>query len=183
VGRAWSVMAMEQLDIENMNQDTCLARDSIVTRHSTRGVSGLMTPRTDGQVAFLDPGSSLGRGQGKGKTAKEEDSSLPVEKDRASLLSTQPSTTAVGAAPRTDTLAQLLAQGLHSNDTPVLDSVLDRPDLELIDNTVKRIPAEAVVSLVSVLQKYIKWRIFHIAALKMCFQPFNLLMQTFYLKI
>ena len=54
--------------------------------------------------------------------------------------------------------AQLLAQGLHSNDTPVLDSVLDRPDLELINNTVKRIPSEAIVSLVSLLQKYIKWR-------------------------
>ena len=36
--------------------------------------------------------------------------------------------------------------------------MLDRADLELIDNTVKRIPAEAVVPLVSVLQKYIKGR-------------------------
>ena len=82
---------------------------------------------------------------------------MPVE-DYVSLLSTQSPTTAVGAAPRTDTLAQLLAQGLHSNDTRILDSVLDRADLELIDNTVKRIPAEAVVPLVSVLQKYIKGR-------------------------
>merc|ERR1719420_2106479 len=60
--------------------------------------------------------------------------------------------------PRTDTLAQLLAQGLHSNDPRILDSVLDRADLELIDNTVKKIPAEAVVPLVTVLQKYIKGR-------------------------
>jgi hypothetical protein len=141
-----------------MDQDTCLVRDSIVTRHKTGGVSDLLTPRTDGQVVFLAPGSSLGRGQCKGKTAKEEDSSLPVEEDRVSLLSTQPSNNAVGAAPRTDTLAQLLAQGLHSNDTRLLDLVLDRPDLELINNTVKRIPSEAIVSLVSLLQKYIKWR-------------------------
>eukprot|EP00090_Calanus_glacialis_P015613 TRINITY_DN2460_c0_g1_i2.p1 TRINITY_DN2460_c0_g1~~TRINITY_DN2460_c0_g1_i2.p1 ORF type:complete len:606 (-),score=281.26 TRINITY_DN2460_c0_g1_i2:53-1870(-) len=151
-------MVMEQLDMENMDQDTCLVRESIVTKSGkTGGVTDLVTPRTDGQVVFLAPGSSLGRGQGKRKTAKEDDASLPVE-DRVSLLSTQPSTTAVGAAPRTDTLAQLLAQGLHSNDTRILDSVLDRADLELIDNTVKRIPAEAVVPLVSVLQKYIKGR-------------------------
>jgi hypothetical protein len=150
------VNAMELLDIKHMDQDTCLVRDCIVTRHKTGGVSDLLNPRTDGQVVFLAPGSSLDRGQGKGKAAKEEDSSLPVEEDRVSLLST----TAVGAAPHIDTLAQLLAQGFHSNDTRVLDSVLDRPDLELINNTVKRIPADSeavVVSLVSVLQKYIKW--------------------------
>ena len=152
------VNAMELLDIKHMDQDTCLVRDCIVTRHKTGGVSDLLNPRTDGQVVFLAPGSSLDRGQGKGKAAKEEDSSLPVEEDRVSLLSTQPSNNAVGAAPRTDTLAQLLAQGLHSNDTRLLDLVLDRPDLELINNTVKRIPSEAIVSLVSLLQKYIKWR-------------------------
>jgi len=150
-------MVMEQLDMETMEQDTCLVRESIVTKPGKTGsVTDLVTPRTDGQVVFLAPGSSLGRGQGKRKSNKEDEDSLPVE-ERVSLLSTQPSTTA-GAAPRTDTMAQLLAQGLHSNDTRILDSVLDRADLELIDNTVKRIPAEAVVPLVSVLQKYIKGR-------------------------
>merc|ERR1712106_555357 len=124
-------------------------------------VSDLVTPRTDGQVVFLAPGASLSTGQGKKegkrKAEKEEEDSLPME-DRLSLLSTQPSSQTSTSAPRTDTLAQLLAQGLHSNDTRILDSVLDRADLELIDNTVKRIPAEAVVPLVSVLQKYIKGR-------------------------
>jgi len=52
------------------------------------------------------------------------------------------------------TLAQFLAQGLHSNDTRILDSVLDRADLELIENTVKRILAEAGVPLVSLLLNY-----------------------------
>merc|ERR1712106_161259 len=73
-------------------------------------------------------------------------------------LLTQPSSQTSTAAPRTHTLAQLLARGLHSNDTRILDSVLDRADVELIENTVKRIPAEAVVPLVTVLQKYIKGR-------------------------
>jgi len=73
-------------------------------------------------------------------------------------LSTDPSTPSTTTTPRTDTLAQLLAQGLHSNDPRILDSVLDRADMELIDNTVKKIPAEAVVPLVTVLQKYIKGR-------------------------
>ena len=67
-------------------------------------------------------------------------SNHPALQERVSLLSTQPSTTAVGADRRTVTLAQLLAQGLHSNDTHIVDSVLDRADLDMV----------------SVLQKYIK---------------------------
>merc|ERR1712080_413772 len=75
--------------------------------------------------------------------------SLPVE-ERLALLSNQ---SGKGAPPRTDTLAQLLVQGLHGKDVRILDSVLDRADDELIDNTVRRIPAEAVVPLVTTLQK------------------------------
>ena len=37
-----------------------------------------------------------------------------------------------------------------------MDSVLDRADEQLIDNTVRRIPAEAVVPLVNTLQRYVK---------------------------
>ena len=141
--------------MENMDQDTSLVRECIVTKSGkTGGVTDLVTHRSDGQFCLV-PGSSLGRGQGKRKTGKEDNASLPVG-DCVSLLSTQPSTTDVGAAPRTDTLAKLLAQDLHNNDTCILASVLDRADLEMTGNTVKRIPAEAVVALVSVLQKYIK---------------------------
>jgi hypothetical protein len=124
----------------------CLIRhllpERIVSKPGKMGTD-LVTPRTDGQVVFLAPGSSLGRGQGKRKTAKEDDVRLSVE-DCVSLLSTQPFTTAVRAAPRTDTLAQLLAQGFQSNDTCILDSGLDGADFELINNTVIRIPAKVL---------------------------------------
>ena len=72
--------------------------------------------------------------------------------DRLALLSTVDGSK---TPPRTDTLAQLLAQvnrltsnsssnrlnksltqGLHSNDQRILTSVLDRADPALIDNTV-----------------------------------------------
>merc|ERR1711872_837465 len=109
-----------------------------------------------GQVVFLAPGSSLSSGKGKRKAEKADDDSLPVE-ERISLLSTDPSTPST-TAPRTDTLAKLLAQGLHSNDTRILESVLNRADLELIDNTVQKIPVEAVGPLVTVLQRYIRSR-------------------------
>jgi len=145
------------VDIDNLEQNTCLVREKSVQRSGqSEGNTDVVTPKTDGQVVFLAPGSSLSSGKGKRKAEKADDDSLPVE-ERISLLSTDPSTPST-TAPRTDTLAKLLAQGLHSNDQRILDSVLDRADLELIDNTVKKIPVEAVVPLVTVLQKYIKGR-------------------------
>ena len=85
-------VVMEQLDMENMDQDTCLVRESIMTKTGkTGGVTDLVTHRSDGQFCLV-PGSSLGRGQGKRKTGKEDNASLPVG-DCVSLLSTQPSTT------------------------------------------------------------------------------------------
>ena len=45
----------------------------------------------------------------------------------------------VGVTPSSQTMAQLLAQSLHSYDTHILDSLLDRADVKLIDNTVKGI--------------------------------------------
>ncbi len=61
--------------------------------------------------------------------------------------------------PRTDSVLQLLLQGLHNGDRKILDSVLERADEELIHNTVKRLPFQAVVPLIEELQHYIQVRI------------------------
>merc|ERR1712029_644595 len=90
----------------------------------------------------------------KRQAIKQNENSLPVE-ERLSLLSASSSST---TSPRTDTMTQLLVQGLHSNDSRILDSVLDRADLTLIDNTVRKLPVEAVLPLVTVLQRFIRGR-------------------------
>ena len=53
-------------------------------------------------------------------------------------------------------MVQLLLQGLHNKDRKILDSVLDRADEELIENTVKKLPVEFVIPLIKELQHYIK---------------------------
>ena len=63
--------------------------------------------------------------------------------------------------PRTDSMVQLLLQGLHNQDRKILDSVLDRADEDLIENTVKKLPVEAVIPLIRELQHYIKVRKSH----------------------
>ena len=73
---------------------------------------------------------------------------------RLRLLSkdTDPVTT----PPRTDSLLQLLLQGLHNQDRRILDSVLDRADESMIDATVKKLPVEAIIPLIQELMHYIK---------------------------
>jgi len=61
--------------------------------------------------------------------------------------------------PRTDSVLQLLLQGLNSKDKRILESVLERADDELIQDTVKRLPLEAVTPLLEVLHHYIQVRI------------------------
>ena len=53
-------------------------------------------------------------------------------------------------------MIQLLLQGLHNGDRRILDSVLDRANDDLIDNTVKKLPVEGVIPHVKELQHYIK---------------------------
>ncbi len=53
--------------------------------------------------------------------------------------------------PRTDSLLQLLLQGLQSGDRKILNSVLDRADDNLIENTTRKLPAEYAIRLVEEL--------------------------------
>jgi len=74
--------------------------------------------------------------------------------DRIKLLSHEQNQKST--PPRTDSVLQLLLQGLNNKDTRILQSVLERADEELIKNTVKRLPLEAVVPLLEVLHHYIQ---------------------------
>ena len=74
--------------------------------------------------------------------------------DRIKLLSHEQNQKST--PPRTDSVLQLLLQGLNNKDTRILQSVLERADDELIKNTVKRLPLEAVVPLLEVLHHYIQ---------------------------
>ena len=60
--------------------------------------------------------------------------------------------------PRTDSVLQLLLQGLNSKDKRILESVLERADEDLINDTVKRLPLEAVLPLLETLHHYIQVR-------------------------
>lgn len=54
--------------------------------------------------------------------------------------------------PRTDSMVHLLLQGLQSGDKSMLNAVIFRNDPAVIDNTVRRLPLDAVQIFVKELQ-------------------------------
>jgi len=82
--------------------------------------------------------------------------SLPMEQ-RLSALNLDRTIDAV-APPQADNLAQLLLQGLHSRDTQILQSVLDRGDSQMIANTIRRVPVQAVLPLLLELTRMMQYR-------------------------
>jgi hypothetical protein len=105
-------------------------------------------------AVVLAPGPSMIEKGTKRKTSESGKNEVMSMADRLKLLShdqNQKST-----PPRTDSVLQLLLQGLHNKDRKILESVLDRADDDLINNTVRRLPFEAVVPLVEELQHYIQ---------------------------
>lgn len=93
----------------------------------------------------------------KRKTSESGKTEAMSVADRIKLLShdqNQKST-----PPRTNSVLQLLLQGLNSKDKRILESVLERADEELIKDTVKKLPLEAILPLLEVLLHYIQVRI------------------------
>ena len=90
----------------------------------------------------------------KRKTSESGKTEAMSVADRIKLLSHEQNQKST--PPRTDSVLQLLLQGLNNKDTRILESVLERADDELVKNTVRRLPLEAVVPLLEVLHHYIQ---------------------------
>lgn len=58
--------------------------------------------------------------------------------------------------PRVDNVAQLLVQGLHSKDKTILKNVLSRRDENVVRNTIRRLPMQVIVPLITELTTLIQ---------------------------
>lgn len=133
------------------------------------------------QVTALAPGAaghSTGI-QGKKTTKRKTDitndvdgNAQPSMEDRLAILNVDENSDKTGDAAvptvRADSLSLLLSQGLQSNDSSILNQVLQQKNDTLITNTVKQLPIQAVMPLIKVLNEklegtpekcliYIKW--------------------------
>lgn len=149
--------AFETLNLGKLDKLTVLVRNAGVdTTKRQMGAKVMIADTTS--VSVLTRTSTLMSntlGTKRKSTAGGKVDDLPML-DRLRLLSRETEHTTT--PPRTDSLLHLLLQGLHNRDKKILDSVLDRADIELIDKTVCKLPVEGVIPLINELQHYIKGR-------------------------
>jgi len=155
---------LERLELCTLEKLTCLIRTPKPLSSSKEGDlttgGSLVVPDTSG-VKVLAPGPSLPLISDSKTASKRKKAGADMEDtvsmvDRLRLLSREEDQKT--RAPQTDSMIQLLLQGLHNRDRRILDSVLDRANDDLIENTVKKLPVEGVIPLVQELQHYIKGR-------------------------
>ncbi|CAB4056584.1 UTP5 [Lepeophtheirus salmonis] len=152
----------EVLKIEELEKETCLTRSV----HSEEGLkatmenasgytSNLQVPSVKSGVVVPSSGATKRKAQESSHVSTANNDSLTMM-DRLKLLSKDfdPKT----SPPRSDSLLQLLLQGLHNKDEKILSSVLDRTEINIIDNTVKKLPVEAIIPLIEELHKYLRGR-------------------------
>ncbi|XP_042211483.1 WD repeat-containing protein 43-like isoform X1 [Homarus americanus] len=124
-----------------LNQKTALVKTLTpkVTRDATIKGLGCCNESTDSKLK---------------RKFNDEDgvASLPME-ERLNALALDKTTTQYGTEPpKANNLVHLLLQGLTSKDQRILHSVFDHGDEQTISNTVRRLPATAVVPLLKHLQ-------------------------------
>lgn len=130
----------------------CLIRsDPKSTSISKTGeTSKIQTPVADNSVHYLTPYTSTSTTKRKGQGHVE----VPMEKRLENLQLNK--LDGAGRVPKVDNVAQLLVQGLHSNDKNILRTVLMNRDENVIRNTVKRLPMPVIVPLVKELTSLIQ---------------------------
>lgn len=113
--------------------------------------SKVQTPIVKNDVHYVTPYTSSTTSKRKNRAGQIE---VPMEQRLENLQLNKLETSS--KVPRVDNVAQLLVQGLHSNDKNILRSVLNNQDVGVIKNTVKRLPMSVIVPLIKELTKLVQ---------------------------
>ena len=152
-----AVVKLQDSLVQNMMTAVNGVKDNGTPKRSSRRKTSESSEKSRKNSESFDPLPSAEK-PSTGTKRKNSESGKQTEAmsmaDRIKLLSHEQNQKST--PPRTDSVLQLLLQGLNNKDTRILQSVLERADDELIKNTVKRLPLEAVVPLLEVLHHYIQ---------------------------
>ncbi|XP_049963453.1 WD repeat-containing protein 43 isoform X2 [Schistocerca serialis cubense] len=124
----------------------CLVRKDPRQPAVTKEESSLKVkiPETEGNVQYMQAPATT-----PAKRSRRVQSEVPMEERLENLQLKEPEQNRT--APRGDSLAHLLVQALHSKDKKMLHSALFRNEDKIINNTVQRLPLQAVAPLVKEL--------------------------------
>lgn len=147
-----SVLKFEKLSVEEiLAQKEIVRKDPNETSVTETSLIKTVTPKVTKRATIVSHYTSLSQSENKRKLGDEDGAAaLPMEERLNTLVLDTP--TVQGEIPKADNLTQLLLQGLHSKDKRLLSCVFDRRDQNLINNTVRRLPIQAVVPLIEHLQ-------------------------------
>lgn len=141
---------IEEMNVSDLQKSHLLARKMPTLQiggETAKNFTKVVEPSLPESVKYLVAGNPVAPARGtKRKPANNSIETMSLE-ERLSFLNTKNDIEA--NMPKSDTLAQLLVQGLQSKDLDILNSVLDRDDERLIDNTVRILPVECVLPLLS----------------------------------
>lgn len=166
---SWLRLRFEKLATHSLEKETTIKREYSLQKKGKKTVHTI--PDSDlveipDNVKHLQDGSEVLDEQSqssqsksrKRKTAGEDeeepfvtdDGELPMEERITNLtIDNQPST----SVPSSSNLANLLSQGLHSKDVRILQSVLCRWDETVISTTVRSLPVQLIIPLLSEIRK------------------------------
>lgn len=106
-------------------------------------VSKTRQPIIDKNVQYLTPHTAPVPLKRKGKDIGNE---VPMEQRLENLTLNK-----LEGIPRVDNVAHLLLQGLHSKDKTILRNVLCKRDENVIRNTIRRLPMQVIIPLLTEL--------------------------------
>lgn len=113
-------------------------------------ITKLKQPIVDKNVQYLTPHTTAGTV--KRKINKDIGNEVPMEKRLENLTLNKFDS----SVPRADNVAQLLVQGLNSKDKTILQNVLSKRDENTVQNTVRRLPMQVIIPLLTELTTLIQ---------------------------
>lgn len=113
-------------------------------------MSNIKAPVVDSHVQYLTPHTTV-KATAKRKSEIVNDVPMELRLENLNLSKTE-----IGSVPKSENMAQLLVQGLHSKDKDILRTVLHVKDEQIIKNTISRLPINVIVPLINELNRYVQ---------------------------
>ncbi|KAG5899254.1 hypothetical protein JTB14_035432 [Gonioctena quinquepunctata] len=147
------LITFENLSIESHKKVQCLVRKDprALAVSKPDQDNKIITPIVNDDVHYL---TSQMSSMSTKKRKNEGRLEVPMEKRLENLELNKPD--GDSKVPKSDNVAQLLVQGLHSKDKNILRTVLCKREEHVIRNTVRRLPVTVLVPLIQELSGFIK---------------------------
>lgn len=151
----------EKVTYSTSEPDMCLIRSdpmkSLVSKKDNN-VAKVKVPEISKDLTVMVPGHMVPnlptQESGARRKRKTSVGDMSMEERLNAISLDQPTAGTSGQqAPRADTMATLLIQGLQSQDKGILRNVLQNRNVNLIRNTVKRLPVQMIIPLVQELSR------------------------------